>query len=59
MSYGGVPLDGIDDAVSEVGIVACELVGKSRKDPFELSAVEVIPGTEEASAEGSIVGECS
>ena len=58
MSYGGVLLDSIDDTVSEVGKVTCELVCESRKDPFELSPVEVIPGTKKAGAEESIVGEC-
>ena len=58
VSYGRVLLNDIDDAVSKVGKMTCELVCESRKDVFELPSVEVITGTEKASAEESIVGEC-
>ena len=59
VSYGWVLLDGVNDAVSKVGIATCELVCESRKNPFELPSVEVIPGTEKASTEESDVGERS
>ena len=58
VGYGGVLLDDVDDAVPEAGITACELVCKGRKDILEFPSVKVIPGTEEAGAEGSITGEC-
>jgi hypothetical protein len=53
---GRVLLDTRDDVASEEGVAACELVGKGGKDVFEFPSVEVIPGTEEAGAEESIVG---
>ena len=38
--------------------MACKLVCKGGKDVLELPSVEVISGTEEASTEESLVGDC-
>ena len=58
MCEGGVFLDDSDDVVSKVRVAACELVCKGGKDVLELPSVEVISGTEEASTEESLVGDC-
>ena len=56
MGQGRVLLDAGDDVASEVGVMTCKLVRKGWKDVFEFPPVKVIPGTEEASTEGSISG---
>ena len=56
MGYSRVILDSGDDVASEVRVAACKLVCKGGKDVLELPPVEIVPGTEKASTEGSFTG---
>ena len=56
MGQGGVPLDGSDDVVSEMGIVTCKLVCDGGEDIFEFPSVKVVSGTEEAGTKDSLSG---
>ena len=55
MGYGGVILDGSDDLVSKLGVMACKLVCKGGKDILELLLVEVISGAEKACTKESLI----
>jgi hypothetical protein len=52
---GWVLLDTCNDVTSKVRVVTCELVCKGGEDVFELPSVEIIPRTEEAGTEESLV----
>ena len=53
--HGGVLLYGSDDPASKRGVLACKLVRECGKDILEFLSVEVIPRTEEAGTEGTIL----
>ena len=50
--YRRVPLYDPNDLTPKCGVLACELIGKRRRDVLDFLSVEVIPKTEEAGTEG-------